>query len=78
MNEKIVFKVDTNILKKAIKNKYGGVINFASKTKFSEKSIYNWLQSGSIKSNILFEIAEILEIEDLNVLKQKEVIKLKD
>ncbi|MBS6025749.1 MAG: hypothetical protein KIB00_16865 [Paeniclostridium sordellii] len=75
MNEEIVFKVNTKVLKKAIDDKYGGIPNFAAQTKYNEKSIYNWLKSEETKSSILFEIADILGIDDLNKLKKKEVIR---
>lgn len=74
MNEEIVYKVDTNIIRKAIQDRYGGISNFAAQTKYKEKSVYNWLQTGVMKTNTLFEIAEILEIENLNILKKKEVV----
>lgn len=74
MNEETVYKVNTKVLKKAIDDKYGGVPNFAAQTKYNKASIYNWLKSEVVSANILFEMAEVLGIEDLNTLRKKEVI----
>ena len=74
MNEEIVYKVNTRILREAINDKYGGVSNFVAKTKYNEKSIYKWLKSGDTKSSVLFEMADILGIDDMNTLRKKEII----
>ncbi|MGL6108179.1 hypothetical protein [Romboutsia sp.] len=74
MNEEIIYKVNTKVLKKAINDKYGSIPNFAAQTKYNKSSIYNWFKSEVISANILFEMAEVLSIDDLNTLRKKEII----